>query len=1053
MMRSLFSGVSGLKIHQTRMDSIGNNIANINTTGFKSSRTTFSDMLSEMQAGAGTPTAQLGGTNPRQVGLGSAVASIDIIFNDGAAQSTGKNTDIALTGNALFIVKNGDQSYYTRDGAFEFDAEGNYVLPGTGLFVQGWNAVDGSLNTNAEPENIVVPAGKIMNATATTRITFSGNLDAGDPLISTISYTNSDGETITLDPNASYEALAGEIENVTNIQKDNWSTFIDLIEPGIVNSNTAGVVTISDDVWEDYNLDNLGDLTQEQVLAKITEFIAALNNTYLRKRKNADGNQVTLSNTAMISSKKLMTDYSAASAGNSDVKVAMANNINDLNEIFANQRIITFGLDSGGNIIPSDSALISTLASSTETSDQELLANYFQLAYERGDSNGIISTSYGDITTSTSLKSAKSIMSTLISDLNKTIRNISLLPPGAVRSVDESTGLVTDVDITQLNSSKIYLNIDPTSTKAATALSDIKGVQFSTDGSDLLEKFSEFNQLFNSANYTLQRFVGGGTGSWENEWSGITTAYFFDNYTNLKDAIDAYNFIKVKAFLMTNATTGASTDTDTNYISVAENIGLDSDTVNAVYDPFFATLDYSLDTDATVADVSTAYRRAHEAYTEDKDGNLDYIGYCNIIAAKYTELANAIDASDSSTKANYDKYYEDARALYNHLQAKAYNSTFSTDGSDLLVIGSDEYNDLLELIPGGTSSDPRASFLLGGENNLNKGYNATAVLTDYYHALRVQQATEFNSIIVGKNLTVTDENGDDISIDEDVLETYYDNDEYKFVTATSAYLTLSDGTRQTVTTGTYHVEDSIPITTVITVFDSEGGEHKVPILLEKTDANTWVASLRSAYKDFTDQDDRDTLKVSTITEDDGSVTTIKMRPIYIYFNGDGTFSSGSSDIELTYSGANGAETTQATVDFSSLTQFDGNSTAYPSADGNKAGVLTSVAIDTNGIITGTYTNGLRQQEAQVAVAQFTNAGGLTKIGNTYWQESNNSGAPNVKTAPDLGIGITPSALEMSNVDLANEFSDMIITQRGFQANSKIINVGDEMLETLVNMKR
>ena len=189
MMRSLFSGVSALKIHQTRMDSIGNNIANINTTGFKSSRTTFSDMLSEMQSGAGTPTAQRGGTNPRQVGLGAAVASIDIIFNDGAAQATGKNTDIALNGNALFVVKSGDQSYYTRDGAFEFDAEGNYVLPGTGLFVQGWNAVDGTLNTNAEPENIVVKAGKIMNAAATTRITYSGNLDSGDPLISTISYT------------------------------------------------------------------------------------------------------------------------------------------------------------------------------------------------------------------------------------------------------------------------------------------------------------------------------------------------------------------------------------------------------------------------------------------------------------------------------------------------------------------------------------------------------------------------------------------------------------------------------------------------------------------------------------------------------------------------------------------------------------------------------------------------------------------------------------------------------------------------------------------------
>jgi flagellar hook protein FlgE len=96
---------------------------------------------------------------------------------------------------------------------------------------------------------------------------------------------------------------------------------------------------------------------------------------------------------------------------------------------------------------------------------------------------------------------------------------------------------------------------------------------------------------------------------------------------------------------------------------------------------------------------------------------------------------------------------------------------------------------------------------------------------------------------------------------------------------------------------------------------------------------------------------------------------------------------------------------------------------------------------------------VRQSEAQIAIAQFTNASGLTKTGSSLYQESNNSGTANVKTAIDLGCTITPSALEMSNVDIANEFSDMIITQRGFQSNSKVITVGDEMLETLINMKR
>jgi len=100
-----------------------------------------------------------------------------------------------------------------------------------------------------------------------------------------------------------------------------------------------------------------------------------------------------------------------------------------------------------------------------------------------------------------------------------------------------------------------------------------------------------------------------------------------------------------------------------------------------------------------------------------------------------------------------------------------------------------------------------------------------------------------------------------------------------------------------------------------------------------------------------------------------------------------------------------------------------------------------------------YSNGKIKAEAQLAIAQFNNASGLTRAGGNFFQQSNNSGAANIKTAADLVCTITPSALEMSNVDIADQFSDMIVTQRGFQANSKTITVGDEMLETLINMKR
>lgn len=182
MMRSLYAGVSGLKGHQTRMDVIGNNIANVNTTGFKSSRTTFADTLSQTVSGASTPSDNIGGTNPKQIGLGMGIASIDTIFTNGSVQATGKNTDLCLSGNGLFVVKQGSQVYYTRDGAFEFDANGNYVLPGSGHLVQGWMAKDGELpasRTDANMDKITIAADTSIPPSVTTQATYAGNIDAG----------------------------------------------------------------------------------------------------------------------------------------------------------------------------------------------------------------------------------------------------------------------------------------------------------------------------------------------------------------------------------------------------------------------------------------------------------------------------------------------------------------------------------------------------------------------------------------------------------------------------------------------------------------------------------------------------------------------------------------------------------------------------------------------------------------------------------------------------------------------------------------------------------
>ena len=620
MMRSLFSGVSGLKSHQTRMDVIGNNISNINTVGFRSSRTTFSDMLSQTSKGAASPSANLGGTNPVQIGLGAAVASIDLVTNDGSPQSTGKNTDVALSGNGMFVLKNGDSYYYSRDGAFEFDNDGNYVLPGSGLYVQGWNAVDGSLNTNAPTTNIVVPAGKTMPATATSTVDFNGNLNSGAPIITAITYTKGTGDDTRV-------ANGG---NITAVKFYDSS-----------GNELQGVTSFSDSK------------------------IANATITY-----NKLGTNPAVSTSTTVSSATYKGSVSVGDQYTSSI------NVDGTNAISA-----TLTLSDG--------------------STQKVTAGYYQLGHSI------------PVTTSAGLY-----------DSEGSLHLITIL-------LDKKSATATEIDNLQKN----------------------KYPNWQTTDAD------NYNNALDELNNRWMAYIAPSTGE--------------------KDP--AVKYTKTES-------DGSKTE---GYLNLT-----DVDTYNT-------------------------WLRNHSEY--DSGGALE----------------------------SENPYYE----------------VYAADGTTLL------------------------------------GYGTAG---------------------------------------------------------------------------------------------------------------------------------------------------------YVYFNTDGSLNStqtSGSQVLLQYSDGNGAADTSSSIDFTGLTQYSGSSTAYPTADGNSFGVLQSVSIDTSGVITGTYTNGTRRFEAQIAVAQFINPAGLTKTGTSLYQESNNSGNANIKTVTDLGLNITPSALEMSNVDLASELADMIVTQRGFQSNSKVITVGDEMLETLINMKR
>jgi len=204
MMRALFSAISGMKNHMSYMDVVGNNIANVNTIAYKSSRVTFQDILGQTVRGASTPQAGRGGTNPAQIGLGMQMGGIDNVMTQGSLQSTGKLTDFAVQGDGFFVVSDGTRNYYTRDGAFDIDVEGSLVNPVTGLKVMGWVAdPTGAVDVESPLQSLQIPFGTRISAQATQDLTvpaakagmiMAGNLDAGT---STVAPNNEVSTTVT----------------------------------------------------------------------------------------------------------------------------------------------------------------------------------------------------------------------------------------------------------------------------------------------------------------------------------------------------------------------------------------------------------------------------------------------------------------------------------------------------------------------------------------------------------------------------------------------------------------------------------------------------------------------------------------------------------------------------------------------------------------------------------------------------------------------------------------------------------------------------------------
>ena len=418
------------------------------------------------------------------------------------------------------------------------------------------------------------------------------------------------------------------------------------------------------------------------------------------------------------------------------------------------------------------------------------------------------------------------------------------------------------------------------------------------------------------------------------------------------------------------------------------------------------------------------------------------------------------------------KFVIDREVGINGIPVKGKNWRFKNDvslGATSAIIIDDDGNTAKVIlspaaemeIPKGTDVDFKTLYVLTKGSvtvdypivaNFNgKQYTAIAMNNDMdltkKWSLKVGGAKAGSSTI-----TVTDGTNDIVlTLKSPLLE---DLDEVHVTTTVAsatkpAIITFSDGTTVVKTDGSYTVGMALPVSTNITVYDSSGTAYTVPLyFIREGGTNSdgkWLVSLSQDTSVTKGQS-----VTAEATDTKGNKMPVSFTVTEIQFDDAGNvITNSSSDItgNLQLNGQN------VIIDFTQVTQYHDKTTISSVSNGGIGGTLKDIQIDSAGTIIGIYSNGVLRQEAQVAVAHFNNSAGLFKTGTSLYKESANSGDPLLIKAGEFGVSIMPGALEMSNVNIANEFADMIITQRGFQSNAKIITVGDEMIETAVNMKR
>ncbi|MBQ3795819.1 MAG: flagellar hook-basal body complex protein [Butyrivibrio sp.] len=1109
MMRSLWSAVSGLNTHQMEMDVIGNNISNVNTTAFKSSETGFQDVLYQTIKSGGVPSnANSGSTNINQVGLGARMGSINKnITKQGSAITTDDVFDLMITGDAFFAVKpdsTKEEHYYTRDGSFQIDAAGYLVTKRDGYrvtFLDGVGELSGTGDLRIISEKTLTMEGK-----ATTEAHFKGNIDRDDKDLE-------EGETISL---AFYGADGNSYTmrfTLTDAGDSQDNTYLLTVDKVLDSEGKITDYKFYDESV--YLVYNKHDGTLESITPRFYHYEIGDDGITYDTNGGVLATEVSLTEKTPMSGfnrvvtgtdgKEYKLHFSSQPVSGSDT----TDLIFSLDAIYNDEGKRISTTNQSVNLAYSDEG---EFVSIVDYVNGEVVANgddKYTFSFDDGlpigpvtmdFSNSVYySSNVGEVEETTGVVDGKETVteskfslsgkleeSTFKKEITGTDGKTYTLAFRLARDIDPES----DMELRLLGYSGNGVSRDVSDKTANLYFSRATDSISTINGENVKEytfSFEDDNVAIGPVTVDLTDAVYYGYSD-----SGIITDIergVVETRIDLSQKTDVMSFSKM--------VTG--TDGETYMLNFTSEVS-----GNSAYD-LNCYLRSITDSDGYTTRLGTAY--GIQLDYDDETGLLSSINGEEAETYEFPLLESSLPIGDvivDFSKTNYHVIGE-TEETYNG-DGKVESSEFAISGMmqemgfDKTIYGTDGKKYTLHFVAEKSvedEEDEEVSDYTFTLKYIKDSKNQKIELTDpdYSLELKYDYTTGKLSTIDGENITEAEFTFETINEENDISLGPVTVD----LSDTEYYIVDDDG-------ATVDEEGKVTDTT----FSITGKMQDMSFnrVVTGTDGNQY--SLRFAIASSDDPDYDYTLSLRSITDSNGNkidtddlISDTEDYSVQLYYDPAtgalstvdgvaGTDALFTFDEEVIPIGNVTVDLSETKMVIASSTSYNfefpkdawdtlgkdllmdfGNSTNYASLlvghnstfgaykgnvlngenKGYPKGEMSGISITNDGSVWAKYTNGQSKRLVQIATVQFSNANGLESVGGNYYKESLNSGAARTYDITTIGGYITSGVLEGSNVDLAKEFSDMITTQRGFQANSKVITTSDEMLQIIREMKR